>query len=57
MCFRRLDDYTYVPPTNEMMDLNVQIMAQVLSVLEVATEQLKPNQLGEYFPYKCDISD
>jgi hypothetical protein len=57
MCFRRLDVYTNVSPPNEIMDLIVQIMAQVLSILGIATKEIKQGRLSEYFPYKFDIID
>jgi hypothetical protein len=55
MFFRRLDVYTAVPPTNEMMDLLIQIMAEVLSILGIATKEIKESRMSKYFPYKCDI--
>jgi len=55
MFFRRLDVYTGVPPTNEMMDLIVQIMAEVLSILGIATKEIKQGRMSKYLPYKCDI--
>ena len=55
MFFRRLDVYTGVPATNEMMDLIVQIMAEVLSILGIATEQIKQGRMSKYLPYKCNI--
>ena len=57
MFFRRLDVYTEVPATNEMMNLIVQIMAEVLFILGIATKEIKQGQMSKYFPYKCDIID
>jgi archaellum component FlaC len=57
MCFRRLDVYTDVPLTSEMIDLIVQIMAQVLIILGIATKEVKQDRLSKFFPYKCDIID
>ena len=48
MFFRRLDVYTGVPPTNEMMDLIVQIMAEVLSILGIATKEIKQGRMSKY---------
>ena len=55
MFFRRLDVYTGVPPTNEMMDVIIQIMAEVLSILGIATKEIKQGRMSKYFPYKCDV--
>jgi hypothetical protein len=57
MFFRRLDVYTEVPPTNEMMDLIVQIMAEVLSILGIATKEIKQGRMSKYLPHKCDFVD
>jgi len=57
MFFRRLDVYTEVPPTNEMMNLIIQIMAEVLSILGIATKEIKQSQMSQYFLYKCDTID
>jgi len=50
MFFRRLDVYTAVPPSNDMMDLIVQIMAEVLSILGIATKEIKQGRMSKYFP-------
>ena len=55
MFFRRLDVYTGVPPTNEMMDVIIQIMAEVLSILGIATKEIKQGRMSKYSPYICDI--
>ena len=57
MFFRCLDVYTEVAPTNEMMDLIVQIMAEVLSILGIALKEIKQGRMSKYFPYKYDIVD
>ena len=57
MFFRRLDVYTEVPPTNEMMDLIIQIMVEVLCILGIATKEIKQGRMSKYFPYKRDIVD
>jgi hypothetical protein len=49
MFFRRLDTYTQVPSTTEMMDIIVQIMVEVLSILGIATKEIKQSRLSEYF--------
>jgi len=55
MFFRRLETYTQVPPTTEMMDMTVQIMVEVLSILGIATKEIKQGRMSEYFAYKYDI--
>ena len=48
MFFRRLEIYTEVPPTSEMMDIVVRIMAEVLSILGVAMKEIKEGRMSEY---------
>ena len=57
MFFRRLDVYTEVSPTNEMMDLVIQIMAEVLSILGIATKEMKQGRMSKYSRHRCDIVD
>ena len=57
MFLRRLDVYTQVQPTNEMMDLIIQIMAEVLSILGIATKEIKQGRMSTYFPCKCGTVD
>ena len=45
--FRRLEMYTEVPPTAGMMDVIVRIMVEVLSVLGIATEEIKQGRMSE----------
>ena len=48
MFFRRLEIYTEVPLTTEMMDIIIQIMVEVLSILGIATKELKQGRLSKY---------
>ena len=57
MFFRRLDVYTQVPRTNEMMDLIIQIMVEVLCILGIATKEIKQGRMSKNLPYKCEIVD
>ena len=57
MFLRRLDVYTALPPTSEMMELIAQIMAEVISILGIATKEIKQGRMSKYFPYKCEIVD
>ncbi len=47
MFFRRLEVYTAVEPTTEMMDMMVQITVGVLSIIGIATKELKQGQTSE----------
>jgi hypothetical protein len=57
MFFRRLDVYTALTPTSEMTDLIIQIMAEVLSILGIATNEIKQGRMSNYFLYKYEIVD
>ena len=45
--FRRLEVYTDVPQTTEMMDTVVLIMVEVISILGVGTKEIKQGRMGE----------
>jgi hypothetical protein len=47
MFFRRLEMYTEVPLTTEMTDVIIEIMAEVLSVLGIATKEIKQGRTSE----------
>jgi len=38
-----------------MMDMNIQIMVEVLSILGIATKEIKEGRLSEYFVYNVTI--
>jgi hypothetical protein len=46
--FRRVGVYTAAEPTSEMMDLIVQIMVEVLSILGIATKEIKQSRSSKY---------
>ena len=52
MFFRRLGIYTEVRPTTEMMDIIVQIIVEVLSILGIATKEMKQSRISTYLLYK-----
>jgi hypothetical protein len=54
MFFRRLEIYTEVPPAMEMMDIIVQIMVEVLSILGIATKEIKQGRMSKYLLYRYD---
>jgi hypothetical protein len=45
--FRRLEIYTGVPPTPEMTDIIIQIMVEVLSILGIATKEVKQGRTSQ----------
>ena len=55
MFFRRLETYTQVPPTTEMMDMIIQIMVEVISILGIATKEIKQGRLSKYFWSKYEV--
>jgi hypothetical protein len=46
--FRRLESYTEVPPTPPMLDIIVKIMVEVLTILAIATIDLKRRRASEW---------
>ena len=44
---QRLDIYTNVSPTPEMIDIIVKILVEVLSILAIATKEVKQNRMSE----------
>ena len=45
--FRRLEIYTRVRPTTEMVDTIVQIMVEVLNILGIATKEIKQSRISK----------
>jgi hypothetical protein len=52
MFFRRLEIYTELRPTTGMIDVIIQIMVEVLSILGIATTEIKQSRISEYSLYK-----
>jgi hypothetical protein len=52
--FRRLEVYTEVPSALEMMDIILRTMVEVLSILGIATKEVKQGRMSECFLYKHD---
>ena len=52
MFFRRLEIYTKAQPTTEMTDIIIQIMVEVLSILGVATKEIKQSRISKYLVYQ-----
>ena len=45
--FKRLEIYTNVSPTPEMMDMIVKIIVEVLSILGIAMKEMKESRTSE----------
>ena len=45
--FRRLETSIEVPLTASMMDITLKIMVEVLSILAIATKEIKPGRMSE----------
>ena len=45
--FQRLEIYTSVSPTPEMIDIIVKIMLEVLSILAIATKEIMQSRTSE----------
>jgi hypothetical protein len=46
-CFQRIGIYTQVPATTEMMDTMIQIMVEVLTILGIATKEMKQGRMSK----------
>ena len=55
--FRRLDIYIGVTPTMAMTDIVVEIMVEVLTILAIATKELKHGRLSELISCMITILD
>ncbi|KAF8492386.1 hypothetical protein F5888DRAFT_911209 [Russula emetica] len=47
--FRRLEIYTSITPTRAMSDIIVEIMIEVLTILGIATKEVKRGRIKKYF--------
>jgi hypothetical protein len=56
MFFRRLEIYTKAPLTMEMMDIVIQIMVEVISILGIATKEIKQGLMSTCLLYKMTMS-
>ena len=52
MSFRRLEIYTEVQSSPEMMDIIIQIIVEVLSILGILTKEIKQGRLSKFSLYK-----
>ena len=53
--FRRLDIYTGITPTTVMTDIIIEIMMEVLTILAIATKEVKRGRLSELISRIIDI--
>ena len=57
MFFRRLEIYTQLESSAEMMNMIIEIMAEVISVLGIATKEIKRGRISRYLLCACDAVD
>ena len=50
--FRRLEIYTGITPTTAMTDIITEIMVEILTILAIATEEVKRGRLSEFMLYR-----
>ena len=55
--FQRLEIYTEVPPTAEMMDIIIKIMVEVLCILGIATKELRQGRTSKQTLRDCVAID
>ena len=55
--FRRLEIYIGVTPTTAMTDLVIEIMAEVVTILAIATKEVKRGRLSESISRRFTIFD
>ena len=46
--FKRLELYTTVPPTAAMADVIVKIMIEILSILAIATKEIRQRRASQH---------
>ena len=50
--FGRLEVYTGITPTSAMTDIIIEIMVEVLTILAIATKEVKRGRLSELMSYR-----
>ena len=53
--FRRLEIYTGITPTMAMTDIIIEIMVEVLTILAIATKEVKRGRFSELIPRRLGI--
>jgi len=46
-CFKRLESYTELPPSEAMTDMTVKIIVEILSILAIVTKEIKQRRRSE----------
>jgi hypothetical protein len=46
-CFKRLESYTELPPSEAMTDMTVKIIVEILSILAIVTMEIKQRRRSE----------
>ena len=49
MFFRRVEVYTEVEPSAEIMDIIIEIMVQVISIIGIATKDIKESRISKFY--------
>ena len=57
MFFLRLEIYTELQPTAEMTNIIIEIMIEVISILGIATKEIKQGRISKYSLYRCIAVD
>ena len=52
MFLRRLEVYTELPTTKEMMNMITQVMVEILSILGITTKEIKQGRMSKGSVYK-----
>jgi len=47
--FRRLEVYTEMTPTTEMINMIMKIMVEVVTILGIATKEIRQGRTSEFF--------
>jgi hypothetical protein len=55
--FRRLEIYTSITPNTAMKDIIIEIMVEVLTILAIATKEVKLGRLSELTSRRSTILD
>jgi hypothetical protein len=55
--FLRLEIYIGITPTTAMKDIIVEVMVEVLTILAIATREVKRGRLSELMSHGCTIFD
>jgi len=53
--FKRLELYTTVPPTAAMADVIVKIMIEILSILAIATKEIRQRRASQHIDLLYNI--